>query len=88
MPILLLGLLKQVIIYLISSGIWRWIRTTKVGAKTESGVMKVLNWVSRKLDIELIKKNTRFSKHYPYAHERIKKLESRMLFLENQLKHK
>jgi hypothetical protein len=84
MPILL-AIAKQVIIYILSTSVWRWLRTTRVGLKLESFIMAALTKVSNKLDIELIKKNARFSKHYPSASSKIKDLEERLSYLESRL---
>jgi hypothetical protein len=81
----LLSILKSIVLTFISSSVFIYLRQTRIGVKLEQWLMKVLTYLSNKLDLAFLKRDSKFPKHYPNTHKRISALEDKIATLEEQI---
>ena len=81
----ILAILKSIVLMFISSSAFMYLRQTRIGVKLEQWLMKVLTYLSNKLDLEFLKRDSKFPKHYPNTHKRISELEAKIATLEKQI---
>jgi hypothetical protein len=68
----------------IGSSFGKWFSTTRMGIWFQKKLDTFMEYLSYKYDIEVAKKEEKWSKHYPKLAEKIKNLEERLVELENK----
>ena len=59
----------------LGSQFYKWYASTKVGIYFQNRIDQFMEYISKKYDIELIKKQSKFEQDYPLMMKRIEKLE-------------
>ena len=70
-------LIKSIVATVLSSQVYEWYASTKVGIYFQSRIDQFLECIAKKYDITLMKKQSRFERDYPLMMERIEALENR-----------
>ena len=70
-------LIKSIVATVLSSQVYEWYASTKVGIYFQNRIDQFLEYIAKKYDITLMKKQSRFERDYPLMMERIEALENR-----------
>ena len=70
-------LIKSIVATVLSSQVYGWYASTKVGIYFQNRIDQFLEYIAKKYDITLMKKQSRFERDYPLMMERIEALENR-----------
>ena len=70
-------LIKSIVATVLSSQVYEWYASMKVGIYFQNRIDQFLEYIAKKYDITLMKKQSRFERDYPLMMERIEALENR-----------
>ena len=70
-------LIKSIVATVLSSQVYEWYASTKVGIYFQNRIDQFLEYIAKKYDISLMKKQSKFERDYPLMMERIEALENR-----------
>ena len=68
-------LIKSIVATVLSSQVYEWYASTKVGIYFQNRIDQFLEYIAKKYDITLMKKQSKFERDYPLMMERIEALE-------------
>ena len=68
-------LIKSILSAVLGSQFYQWYASTKIGIYFQNRIDQFMEYISKKYDIELIKKQSKFEQDYPLMMKRIEKLE-------------
>ena len=70
-------LIKSIVVTVLSSQVYEWYASTKVGIYFQNRIDQFLEYIAQKYDIEIVKKQSKFERDYPLMMERIEALEQK-----------
>ena len=70
-------LIKSILSAVLGSQFYQWYASTKIGIYFQNRIDQFLEYIAKKYDITLMKKQSRFERDYPLMMERIEALENR-----------
>ena len=70
-------LIKSIVATVLSSQFYEWYASTKIGIYFQNRIDQFLEYIAKKYDITLMKKQSKFERDYPLMMERIEALENR-----------
>ena len=70
-------LIKSILSAVLGSQFYQWYASTKVGIYFQNRIDQFMEYISKKYNITLIKKQSKFERDYPLMMERIEALEHR-----------
>ena len=70
-------LIKSIVATVLSSQVYEWYASTKVGIYFQNRIDQFLEYIAKKYDITLMKKELKFKRDYPLIMERLEALENR-----------
>jgi len=70
-------LIKSIVATVLSSQVYEWYASTKVGIYFQNRIDQFLEYIAKKYDITLMKKQSKFERDYPLMMKRIEALENR-----------
>jgi len=68
-------LIKSIVATVLSSQVYEWYASTKVGIYFQNRIDQFLEYIAKKYDITLMKKQSKFERDYPLIMKRIEELE-------------
>jgi len=70
-------LIKSMVATVLGSQFYEWYASTKIGIYFQNRIDQFLEYIAKKYDITLMKKQSKFERDYPLMMERIEALENR-----------
>jgi len=70
-------LIKSILSAVLGSQFYQWYASTKIGIYFQNRIDQFMEYISKKYNITLIKKQSKFERDYPLMMERIEALENR-----------
>ncbi len=70
-------LIKSILSAVLGSQFYQWYASTKVGIYFQNRIDQFMEYISKKYNITLIKKQSKFERDYPLMMERIEALEQK-----------
>ena len=70
-------LIKSIVSAILGSQFYKWYASTKIGIYFQNRINQFLEYIAKKYDINLMKKELKFKRDYPLIMERLEKLENR-----------
>ena len=70
-------LIKSILSAVLGSQFYQWYASTKVGIYIQNRIDQFMEYISKKYNITLIKKQSKFERDYPLMMERIEALEQK-----------
>ena len=77
-------LIKSILMAVLGSQFYKWYASTKIGIYFQNRINQFMNYVSKKCNIILIKRELKFKRDYPLIIERLEKLEKGVFHLEHR----
>ena len=71
-------LIKSILSAVLGSQFYQWYASTKVGIYFQNRIDQFMEYISKKYNITLIKKQSKFERDYPLMMERIRALEKKI----------
>ena len=68
-------LIKSIVSAVLGSQFYKWYASTKIGIYFQNRIDQFLEYIAKKYDITLMKKQSKFERDYPLMMERIEALE-------------
>ena len=68
-------LIKSILSAVLGSQFYQWYASTKIGIYFQNRIDQFMEYISKKYNITLIKKQSKFEKDYPLVMKRIEELE-------------
>ena len=68
-------LIKSIVATVLSSQVYEWYASTKVGIYFQNRIDQFMEYISKKYNITLMKKQSKFERDYPLIMKRIEELE-------------
>ena len=70
-------LIKSIVSAVLGSQFYKWYASTKIGIYFQNRIDQFLEYIAKKYDINLMKKELKFKRDYPLIMERLEKLENK-----------
>ena len=72
-------LIKSILSAVLGSQFYQWYASTKIGIYFQNRIDQFMEYISKKYNITLIKKQSKFERDYPLMMKRIEKLEQNII---------